>query len=226
MNRNYEAFRLWESGETNAAVALLFKEIEEHPESSDSYCNLASMLISAEHYGEAGAVLHTAMEKHPNHPSVLYAFGNFYYQQQKYPEALENFSHVFESAETDLKNDAAIMIGQSYAALQQPQRALAFLLTAYTKDSDDLTVILLIGNCFIQTGAFEDAQPFFEKAVQLSPENDEAWFKRGLASMALEEEPSSYQLFFQKAAELNPADQQIRMEQMEEIKKMIKNQKP
>lgn len=65
MDRNQKAFQLWEQGQPTEAIELLFKEIDTHPENMDSYYNLATMLMLAQKYEDAKAVLTLANEKRP-----------------------------------------------------------------------------------------------------------------------------------------------------------------
>lgn len=221
MNRNHEAFQLWEQGNLNEAIQLLFEEIEEQPKNSDSYYNLATMLILAKKYADAQAVLEMALQEKPGHPELLYAFGNLYYQQERYTESLVYFTQVFQHPQTGLKNDAARMIGQCYFSLQNPKKALVYLLMIKTENEPDSSLFLLIGNCLMQTGNFNEAKDYFEKVMEITPENDEAWFKRGLIGMALNEPPAIFEDFFKQSSTLNPNSHQERIQQLKAIEAMV-----
>ncbi|MEG0289443.1 MAG: tetratricopeptide repeat protein [Carnobacterium sp.] len=221
MNRNHEAFQLWEQGNLNEAIQLLFEEIEEQPENSDSYYNLAMILIVAKKYADAQAVLETALQKKPEHPTLLYAFGNLYYQQERYTESLVYFTRVFQHPQTGLKNDAARMIGQCYFSLKEPKKALVYLLMVKIENEPDSALFLLIGNCLMQTGHFDEAKDYLEKVMEITPDNDEAWFKRGLIGMALKEPPTVFEAFFKQSSTLNPNSHQERIQQLKAIEAMV-----
>ncbi|WP_035053500.1 tetratricopeptide repeat protein [Carnobacterium pleistocenium] len=225
MDRNHEAFQLWEKGKFNEAIQLLIQEIDDNPANSDCYYNLATMFILGKKYEDAKAVLETAIEKYPENPIFVYAFGNLYYEIEDYTTALTYFKQVSQFDETSLKKDAMVMIGQIYLALNQSKMALAYFLSAYEEDKLDKTLILLIGNTLMQLGTFEEAKKYFELSIEQSPQNDEAWFKRGVVGMALKEEVDSLKQYFDKAKELDPVKYEERTKQLQAIEVMMKNQK-
>lgn len=224
MNRNHKAFQLWEKGEFNEAIQLLIEEINDNPDNSDSYYNLATMFILGKKYEDAEAILETAVEKYPEDPIFVYAFGNLYYEIKDYSTSLTYFNQVIQFTETPLKKDAMVMIGQNYLALNQSKKALAYFLSAYEEDSLDLTVILFIGNTLMQLGSFKEAKRYFELSLEQAPQNDEAWFKRGVVGMALKEDDSSVKQYFNKAKELDPITYGKRIEKLQSIEAVMKNQ--
>lgn len=225
MNRNHEAFQLWEKGEFNEAIQLLIEEINDNPANSDSYYNLATMFILGKKYEDAKAILETAIEKYPENSIFVYAFGNLYYEIEDYSTSLTYFNQVIQFTETPLKKDAMVMIGQNFLALNQSKKALAYFLSAYEEDPLDLTVILIIGNTLMETGSFNEAKHYFELSIEQAPKNDEAWFKRGVVGMALKEEDNSVKHYFDKAKELNPITYGKRLEQLQSIEAVMKTQK-
>lgn len=221
MERNQKAFELWEAGEHTTAIEILFEEIEENPNSVAGYYNLANMLLIAKKELDAKAVLELANEKNPNHPEILYAFGTYYYQIQDYPQALHAFLQV-STMDSYLKTDSFVMLAQSYLALEQPQKALAFLLTAEIATPDDGELLLLIGNTFMQIESFKEAKVYFDKATKAASTYPEAWFKRGLMALVLEEEAVVYEADFEKVRELDDSYYQKQMKQLAEIQAFIK----
>ena len=224
MNRNHEAFQLWEKGEFNEAIQLLIEEINDNPANSDSYYNLATMFILGKKYEDAKAILETAIEKYPENSIFVYAFGNLYYEIEDYSTSLTYFNQVLQFTETSLKKDAMVMIGQNFLALNQSEKSLAYFLSAYEEDPSDITVILIIGNTLMQTGSFKEAKRYFELSIEQAPKNDEAWFKRGVVGMALKEDNHSVKQYFDKAKELNPITYGKRIEQLQSIEAVMKNQ--
>lgn len=225
MERNHKAFQLWEQGEFNQAIQLLMEEINDNPDNSDSYYNLATMFILGHKYDDAKAILETAIEKYPNDSIFIYAFGNLYYELENYQVSLNYFEQVTQFQETPLKKDAMVMIGQNYLALDQSKKALVYFLSAYEEDKLDMTLILLIGNTLMQVGSFQEAKKYFELSLEQAPQNDEAWFKRGVVGMVLEEDLNIFQSFFNKSKELNPSRYEERIQQLTAIESIVKNQK-
>lgn len=224
MNQNHKAFQLWKNGQLNEAVQLLFEEIENNNENSDSYCNLASIFILAKKYEDAQVVLETALEKEPNHVELLYTFGNLYYQKNNPTKALIYFNQVLNGNGNSFKNDAVVMIGQCYLLLNEPKRALAYLLTAHEKNEKDSSILTLLGDCMMQINHFKQARQYYTKAYDLSPDNDEILFKRGLVGAALKEKPEKFNLFFEKAKTINPENYQKRLQKLKEIEVFMSSQ--
>ncbi|MCO6017533.1 hypothetical protein CKN86_11535 [Carnobacterium divergens] len=220
MDRNQKAFQLWEQGQPTEAIELLFKEIDTHPENMDSYYNLATMLMLAQKYEDAKAVLTLANEKKANQSKILYGFGNLYYQTADYSQGIYYFSQVFTQSET-FKKDAAIMLGQSYLALEQPKKALVYLLTAFQLDETDSELALLLGNVFLQTEAFQEAYTYYDHTSKLNQENSEAWFKKGLMGMVLAKDKEKIEADFQRSQELNPIYYQQNLNQLQEIEAFL-----
>lgn len=225
MNRNHEAFQLWDRGKFNEAVQLLMEEINDNTKNSDSYYNLATMFILGKKYEDAKAILETAIEKYPDNPIFVYAFGNLYYETEDYSLSLAYFNQVIQFKETPLKKDAMVMVGQNHLALNQPKKALVYFLSAYEADKLDLTLILLIGNTLMQIGSFKEAKEYFELSIEQAPQNDEAWFKRGVVGMVLEEDASVFQPYFNKSKELNFSRYEERIKQLTAIESIVNNQK-
>ncbi|SEK69298.1 Tetratricopeptide repeat-containing protein [Carnobacterium iners] len=224
MNQNHKAFQLWENGQLNEAIQLLFKEIEKNSENSDAYCNLASLLILAKKYEDAQVVLETALKKYPKQLELLYAFGNLYYHKNNAIKALDYFIKVFNGNEVRLKEDATIMIGQCYLVLNNPKKALVYLLLAHENNKKDNSVILLLGDCMMQISYFNEAKNYYIKSLKLSPDNDEALFKRGLVGAALKEKSENFTSFFEKSKELDPKKYEERLYQLKEIESFIFSQ--
>lgn len=220
MYENLKAFELWDKGEYSEAIQVLFNQIEENPENMASYYNLANMLLVAKKEEDAKAVLLVANEKSPNHPEILYAFGTYYYQIEDYPQGIHAFLAVFQQ-DTYLKKDSLVMIAQCYIALGNPQKALVYLLTAEEIDGTDSDVLIVMGNTFMQIEDYKQAQEYFKKVTEVTPKNAEAWFKRGLTSLVLNEEKKLVESYFNQSMELDPVFYQKNRQQLAEIQAFI-----
>lgn len=113
------------------------------------------------------------------------------------------------------------MLGQSYLALEQPKKALVYLLTAFQLDETDSELALLLGNAFLQTEAFKEAYTYYDLTSKLNQENNEAWFKKGLMGMVLGNEKETIEADFQKSQELNPGYYQQNLTKLEEIEAFL-----
>lgn len=73
-------------------------------------------------------------------------------------------------------------------SIRKSSKALVYLLTAEEIDGTDSDVLIVMGNTFMQIKDFKQAQEYFKKMTEVTPKNAEAWFKRGLTSLVLNEE--------------------------------------
>ncbi len=76
----------------------------------------------------------------------------------------------------------------------------------------------------MQTGHFKEAKDYFEQAVTVAPDNDEAWFKRGVIGMTLNESATIVESFFKTSHELNPEAHLKRLQQLQAIEKFVQLQ--
>lgn len=221
MDLNQKALSLWNQGQANEAVTMLFKAIDEEPDKKESYYNLITVLIAAKKFSDAQAVLDAVKEKFGVEEAYVYAYGNWHYQQQEFLKALEDYQKVFQYKESVLSKESAAMIGQCYFALGQPRMALAYLLEAEAYFPEDKEVLLLIGDCLLQTESFSDAERYFDKVINLVDTSAEAWFKLSLAKRALNKDPNEVKRYLQKAKELDPEAFLFYVNQLKEIESLI-----
>ena len=221
MDLNQKALSLWNEGKANEALEALFKAIDEEPTKKEGYYNLISLLIAARKFADAKAVLDTAGEKFAEEESFWYAEGNWYYQQQHYTEALDSYLQVFQQHKSLFRGEAVAMIGQCYLALQQPKLALAYLLEAEVHHPSDTPILLMIGNSLLQAESFLDAERYFDKVIALDEKNAEAWFKKGLAKRALQQDPEKVKMCLQKAKQLDPEKFLTYAQQLKEIEAFV-----
>ncbi|SFH85090.1 tetratricopeptide repeat protein [Pisciglobus halotolerans] len=222
MDRNHRAFQLWETGKVNEAIALLFQEIDETSDNRNSYYNLATILILSRKFEDAEVVLVEAEKKFPQDEMMLYAFGNLYYQKEDYPLAIQYFKKVNQLKHSLLKEETNRMMGQTYLAMDDPQKALVYLLQAESTAGQDPTILMMIGNALMQTGFFTEAERYFERTTHLSKDNDEAWFKRGVCRFASENSLKEAEPYFNKAKTINPVRFEEQIKQFKQIEKTIR----
>lgn len=203
MDWNEQALSLWNEGKGNEAVSALFKAIEQQPNDPDGYYNLIQLLIAGDKLADAAGVLETAQEKFPRDRAIVFAKGNWHYEQQQFTEALACYEDVFQHKEHPLAGEAAAMMGQCYLSLNQPKLALVYLLEAETQFPEDKAIWQMMGDALLQTGSFSDAGRYFNKVIMIDETNAEAWFKKGLTKRTLNHDPDEVNQCFKKARELD-----------------------
>lgn len=73
----------------------------------------------------------------------------------------------------------------------------------------------------MQIKDFKQAQEYFKKMTEVTPKNAEAWFKRGLTSLVLNEEKKLVESYFNQSMELDPVFYQKNRQQLAEIQAFI-----
>ena len=224
MERNHQAFQLWEKGKVQEAIELLFFEIEKNSNNRDSYYNLASILTLSHKYDDAEAVLETAIEKYPNENIFLYAFGNLSYKKKEYQKAIDYYNKTKQLENNNLKKEITLMLGQTYFAMNQPKKALVYLLQIEITLNDDSSILMMIGNCFLQTGFFKEAESRFKQVTKIEKENDDAWFRLGVCNY-VENNKEKAKSYFEQAKQVNPSHFIKLLTQFKEIEKLLYDDK-
>lgn len=224
MERNHQAFQLWEKGKVQEAIELLFLEIEKKSNNQDSYYNLASILTLSHKYDDAEAVLETAIKKYPDEDIFLYAFGNLNYKKEEFQKALDYYKKIKRLENDTLKKEAVLMLGQTYFAMKQPKKALVYLLQIEMIPSDDTTLLMMIGNCFLQTGFFKEAESRFKQVSEIEKENSDAWFRLGVCNYA-ESNKEKAEFYFEQAKQVDPSRFIELLAQFKEIEQLLYNDK-
>lgn len=224
MERNHQAFQLWEKGKVQEAIELLFFEIENEPNNRDSYYNLASILTLSHKYDDAEAVLETAIEKYPDEDMFLYAFGNLNYKKEEYQKAVDYYKKIKKLKNNTFKKEITLMLGQSYFAMNQPKKALVYLLQIEMTSNDDSTLLMMIGNCFLQTGFFKEAESRFKQVSEIEKENSDAWFRLGICSYAKSNKEKA-EFYFEQAKQIDPSHFIELLTQFKEIEQLLYNDK-
>jgi tetratricopeptide (TPR) repeat protein len=135
------------------------------------------------------AILHlnTALEIHPTYKNAYLLRGNAHYYLEEYDQAIQNYlqSLAIDPGYKDaLKNigvayrDGGRKAGEKEGDLT---KALQYLSEALRYLPEDYEVNRLLGVASGISGSTEDAVKYFTKAVELMPNNADAWFNLSVA---------------------------------------------
>lgn len=198
----------------------LVKDIDDHPNDYRTYYDLSVFLVELHSYTQAEELLMKAMGLFANRSvkaknMLTYGLGNVYYSAGKYEQAIQEFQQVTDE---NLKSDAYIMMAQSYMAQKNYKKALAFLLTAQEVAKQDVKINMMIGQCLMALGNFEQAADFYDKVLAVKPTDGKANFDRGLIAMVLGED---FKLYFDKAEKYDKKNFDQKQGQIADIEKVI-----
>lgn len=114
-----KAQRFSAEGKSLHAVQLYTKIIEEHPDSIETYFNLAALYESLENFSAAENILFDLLEENSDNKEVRLFFGHFLFRQGKWNETIEALSY-FSPNEIPL---ASFFIGYSHYMLLEYELA-------------------------------------------------------------------------------------------------------
>ena len=144
-------------------------------------------------FDQAEVYLRKILKLAPNHEPTLLLFGAVSYAQGKFEQAAYHLSKYL-SAQPDNRN-ARKLLGRTYIALEQPERARQALAAAGdTASRDDAELLALIGVSELQGGRTQAGIASLEKAVSMQPDSAalrqqlaQAYLSRGDTPQAIEQ---------------------------------------
>lgn len=221
MTENKTTKREQQTQKMNQLVHELVQKIDRNPEEPQNYYDLATVLVDGNDYEQAEELLMKALGLFDNaevtvKDKLIYGLANVYYAAEEYPKAIQWFEKITSQ---QLKTDAYLMLAQSYLALGDNKRSMAFALTAQGKQTMKPEISNLIGDNLLALGDFEQAGSFYDQTLAVDPNNGPANFNRGLVAM-VQAEP--YAIYFDKAKKTDPDYFQKSQQKLTDIEKFLK----
>ncbi|WP_429971238.1 tetratricopeptide repeat protein [Fructilactobacillus sp. Tb1] len=210
--------------QAEATLHKLVKDIDDHPHDYRTYYDLSVFLIQLKSYTQAEELLMKAMELFKGQSkkitnTLTYGLGNVYYSAGEFEKAIQQFQQVTDK---DLQSDAYVMLAQSYMSQKNYKKALVFLLTAQETAKQDPSINLLIGQCLMSLGNFQQAADYYDKILENDKTNGEANFNRGLIAMVLGE---NFEPYFKAAEKYDKAYFDKEQGKISDIEKFIQIRK-
>ncbi|BDZ31138.1 hypothetical protein MH1LPH_16040 [Lactiplantibacillus brownii] len=202
-----------------ALVHQMVQKIDADPKDFQAYYELTVLLTAGQDYEQAEALAMKALgqfEKNDHAKNLLtYALGNVYYQAESYDRALGAYQKITDEK---LKADAYLMMGQSLMAKQDYQHALVWALTAQEAQPEAVDANLLVANILLALGNNQQAYDYFQKVIQLDPQQGAAYFNAGLTAMVL---GKPYSALFAMAKKIDANYFKSHQQQLSDIEKML-----
>ncbi|WP_369395648.1 tetratricopeptide repeat protein [Lentilactobacillus senioris] len=154
MTENKTTKREQQTQKMNQLVHELVQKIDRNPEEPQNYYDLATVLVDGNDYEQAEELLMKALGLFDNDEvtvkdKLIYGLANVYYAAEEYPKAIQWFEKITSQ---QLKTDAYLMLAQSYLALGDNKRSMAFALTAQGKQIMKPEISNLIGDNLLALG--------------------------------------------------------------------------
>ncbi len=173
------------------AKKILAPLIKQNPGDLTLNYVLATLAFEKKDYAEAEIHLRKILKVAPDHKPTLLLFGTVNYVKGDYEQAAYSLSRYVAARPDNLY--ARKLLGRTYLALQQPEKARTALhIAANDAESKDAELLGLAGLSAVQSGQIEAGVRELEKAVNLSPKNNvlrselaNAYIAKGATDQAL-----------------------------------------
>ena len=145
------------------AEATLKSAFETYPDNQDVVLNLIDFYMNNDKMEEARTYLDMAKSKDPNNYSLFWAEGVLYMRQEMYDEAITALTRSIELKDDMYETQFNLGVCYYNKAVEMFQAANEIM------DVDKYNVALSEAN-----GVFEKAIPYFEKSLQLKPDDEDS----------------------------------------------------
>jgi|Deesub1362A_J573_1020465.scaffolds.fasta_scaffold05938_2 PhoH-like ATPase len=111
-----------------------------------------------------------ALKENPNNVDAILGLANFYFQTERYEQAIE----MYERAKKLRPNDTniSLKIAESYFRLGTPEIALKELKEILRNDPNNLPALVTIGNYYFDRKQYSKAITYYQKALDIQPGNN------------------------------------------------------
>lgn len=111
-----------------------------------------------------------ALKENPNNVDAILGLANFYFQTERYEQAVE----MYERAKKLRPNDTniSLKIAESYFRLGTPEIALKELKEILRNEPNNLPALVTIGNYYFDRKQYSKAITYYQKALDIQPENN------------------------------------------------------
>ena len=158
------------------AIALFRRAVELEPNSSLAHTYLAMEATNRMHFSPDPGFLalgkkeaEIALRLSPSSAEAHRALAGLYYQEGKFPEALEQAMQTIELG--GLGDRIALFVGLTLDMLGQPHLALGWHETASELSATPGEAETSIGDCWVKMAADERAEQAYKRATELRPQD-------------------------------------------------------
>jgi tetratricopeptide (TPR) repeat protein len=161
------------NNEIQHAVDALRRAIALDPADVDNYLDFASLCMNQRSLQAGMTVIQVALESHPKSDRLIFMRGVLYAMQDEFEKAEKDFKLSADLApQTNL---GYVGLGVSYLETGHDSQAIEILHQRLREKPNDASLLYLLGEALIRTGAapgtpaYTEAQSSLEKSVSLNP---------------------------------------------------------
>jgi tetratricopeptide (TPR) repeat protein len=172
--------------------------------------NIAAHTLLAFGRGEDAARLwEECLKKDPKYLPALCGLGEYFASRGEHERALGYFRQAREIEPTEPAH--AVRIGQEILAQGRLDEVIALLLPVVEESSQDVAVLAILGQAYLQKKSFREAIRLLERTVFLAPGFTNAYFGLGQATAAMGEKALATE-YFQVFQALKKRDEEAHRE--------------
>lgn len=161
------------NNEIQQAVDALRRAIALDPADEDNYLDFASLCMNQRSLQAGMTVIQVGLDSHPNSDRLIFMRGVLYAMQDEFEKAEKDFKRSADLAPQ--KNLGYVGLGVSFLETGHDAQAIDILRKRLREKPNDPSLLYLLGEALIRTGAaagtpaYVEAQTSLEKSVSLNP---------------------------------------------------------
>lgn len=183
-----EAVDAQQRGDMTLAISDYESFLKLRPDSLEALANLGAALAHTGQFDAAIAQYRSALKLMPENPQILSNLALAFYKKGDSANAAVEFASVLHAEPANLR--VAILLGDCYSRLDQPDRAVAVLQPFENSNGDNLDLAYALGSALIGAGKARDGLPLMERAAK-GKQSAEAFFLAGSTWLKLNNFPAA-----------------------------------
>ncbi len=174
------------------ATNLFTQAIEQDPTFTEAYKELSEFAMDTRNYRQAYLALNKWSELEPENESVYKELANIHFMMGKHKEALA-YAQKWEVAHKD--EPLHLIAGMSNYYLENFAEAINRLMYAAEKEVDNASIQYTIGRSYIELARYEQAIPFYQKAIELDKKNARYAYELAMVYYSVPDDKKSIAMF-------------------------------
>lgn len=194
-------------GEVNRAVEFFKEAIAKNPMFVNSYNSLGEIYENLGDLGNAIKYYEMAHEISPANTDRLLALSKLFCKTGE----TERAETILKNAVSDIREDVAAsgqLMGEMYLAKNENDKALEMLLTAYSKNPADVSIMESLAEAYRRVGQPEQALELYKECLKISPDSAIVYYSMGKTYLEMADKKNAI-VSMKKAWALNPSSKEI-----------------
>jgi tetratricopeptide (TPR) repeat protein len=174
------------------ATSLFNQSIEQDPAFTEAYQELSDFAMDTRNYRQAYQALTKWAALDPQNESVNKPLANIHFMMGKHKEALA-YAQKWEAVHPE--EPLHMIAGMSNYYLENFTEAINRLMYAAEKEADNATLQYTIGRSYIELSRYEQAVPYYQKAVDLDKKNARYAYELAMVFYSIPDDKKSIAMF-------------------------------